>query len=83
MIRMLVSFGVFIIFLGATGTTDVVISDNGPEANLPFLFAAFAIAWLGFIVYAWYLASQHSRLRQDLANMQNQLTDIQNSINNQ
>lgn len=69
--------------LGATNTTEVVTGDHGPEANLPFLFAAFAVAWLGFMIYAWYLASQHAHLRQEIANMQSQLTDIQNSVNNQ
>ena len=82
MVRIIISTGVVIAFLGATNGTAVVTANQTPEANLPFLFAAFAIAWLGFIIYAWYLASQHSRLRQEIANMQKQLTDIQGSIDN-
>tara|TARA_B100001013_G_C24248769_1_gene300117 strand:- start:207 stop:473 length:267 start_codon:yes stop_codon:yes gene_type:complete len=74
---------ILLAFLGATSTSDVVTPGQNPEANLPFLFAAFAIAWLGFIIYAWYLASQHSQLRKEIANIQNQLTEIQDSVNNQ
>jgi CcmD family protein len=77
-IRMGAGSVIFLAFLGASST-----SVPAPEANLPFLFAAFAIAWLGFIIYAWYLASQHSQLRKEIANLQIQLTDIQNSVNNQ
>lgn len=82
MVRIIISTGILITFLGATNGTEVVTTSQSPEANLPFLFAAFAIAWLGFIIYAWYLASQHSRLRQEIANIQKQLTDIQDSIHN-
>tara|TARA_B100000809_G_scaffold222024_1_gene230723 strand:+ start:226 stop:492 length:267 start_codon:yes stop_codon:yes gene_type:complete len=82
-IRTLIGSLILLAFLGASSTSDIVTADQDPEANLPFLFAAFAIAWLGFIIYAWYLASQHSQLRKDIANIQSQLTEIQNSVNNQ
>ncbi|MBG94524.1 MAG: hypothetical protein CL793_04600 [Chloroflexi bacterium] len=81
-VRIIIGTGILIALLGASDGTEIATTNQSPEANLPFLFAAFAVAWLGFIIYAWYLASQHSRLRQEIANMQKQLTDIQDSIEN-
>ena len=81
-VRLIIGTGILVTLLGASDGTEISTINQGPEANLPFLFAAFAVAWLGFIIYAWYLASQHSRLRQEIANMRKQLTDIQDSVEN-
>ena len=32
--------------------------DRGPEANLPYLFAAYAVTWVGFFVYVYYLSQR-------------------------
>ena len=40
----------------------VVLLQSQPPANLAFLFAAFAVTWIIFFVYAFFI----SRRRQDL-----------------
>ncbi len=40
--------------------------DRGPEANLPYLFAAFAVTWVGFFVYVYYLSQRNRNLRREL-----------------
>ncbi len=34
--------------------------------HLPYLFAAFAVAWLGIFLYLWTLRRDAQRLRNDL-----------------
>ena len=36
------------------------------EANLPFLFAVYAITWLAFFGYAFYLSRRQAELRQEV-----------------
>ncbi|MYC31001.1 MAG: CcmD family protein [Chloroflexi bacterium] len=40
----------------------IILLQSQPPANLAFLFAAFAITWVIFFVYAFFI----SRRRQDL-----------------
>ena len=44
-----------------------------PPSNLPFLFAAFAVTWVAFFAYAFFV----SRQRQE---MQREVTDLQQAL---
>ena len=52
----------------------IILLQSGASAgNMPFLFAAFAVSWVAFFLYAWFLnrrqqetAKEIRRLRQAL-----------------
>ena len=50
-----------------------ILLQNQPPANLTFLFAAFAITWLVFFIYAFFV----SRRRQE---MEREIRDLQQSL---
>ena len=50
-----------------------ILLQTQPPANLPFLFAAFAITWIIFFVYAFFI----SRRRQDL---EREVRDLQQNV---
>ena len=52
----------------------IILLQSQPPANLAFLFAAFAITWIIFFVYAFFI----SRRRQDL---ERELRDLQGEAN--
>ena len=45
-------------------TTATESSD--PEANLPYLFAAYSVTWVGFFVYVYYLSQRNRNLRREV-----------------
>jgi len=44
-----------------------------PPANLPFLFAAFAVTWIAFFAYAFFLSRRQQELRKDIAELRGTL----------
>lgn len=52
----------------------IILLQSQPPANLAFLFAAFAITWVVFFVYAFFI----SRRRQDL---EREVRDLQGEAN--
>lgn len=46
---------------------------NGPPSNLPYLFAVFAVTWVVFFAYAFFV----SRRRQE---MQREVKDLQQAL---
>ncbi len=40
--------------------------DTDPEANLPYLFAAYTVTWIGFFVYVYYLSQKNRSLRREV-----------------
>ena len=40
--------------------------DSDPEAYLPYLFAAFALTWLAFFAYLFFIARKERALRQEM-----------------
>ena len=40
--------------------------DRGPEANLPYLFAAYTVTWVGFFVYVYYLSQRQRSLQREV-----------------
>ena len=37
-----------------------------PSANLPFLFAAFAVSWAAFFIYAFFVTCRQQELRREI-----------------
>ena len=40
--------------------------DTDPEANLPYLFAAYTITWIGFFAYVYYLSQKQRSLQREV-----------------
>ena len=40
--------------------------NDGPEANLPYLFAAYTVTWIGFFAYLYYLSQRQRNLRREV-----------------
>ena len=40
--------------------------DDGPEANLPYLFAVFIITWAAFFGYVFVMSRRQNELRQEI-----------------
>lgn len=43
------------------------------DKNLKFVFAAYSMAWLIFIFYAWILSRRQARLRKDLDDLKTRI----------
>ena len=44
-----------------------------PPANLPFLFAAFAVTWIAFFAYAFFVSRRQQELRKEIAELRGAL----------
>ena len=51
---------------GADQAAAETVVDDGPEANLPYLFAAYTLTWVGFFVYLYYLSQRQRSLRREV-----------------
>ncbi len=40
--------------------------ERGPEANLPYLFAAYTVTWIGFFAYLYYVSQRQRSLRREV-----------------
>ena len=47
-----------------------------PPANLTFLFAAFAVTWIVFFAYAFYISRRRQDLERDLRDMQLSMDEV-------
>ena len=45
------------------------------ESNLGFLFAGFAVVWVGIIAYAFYIGRRERTLRQEIDELRRQLAE--------
>ena len=54
--------------LAAALTLGAVPAQDGgdPEAYLPYLFAAFALTWVAFFAYLFFIARKERALRQEM-----------------
>ena len=48
---------------------------SNPEANLGFLFAVFAITWLGFFAYVFLIARRQKELNREIAILKNMIEE--------
>ena len=46
-----------------------------PSDNLPFMFAAYAIAWIAFCIYAFFISRRQQELEQEIMVLQKRLDD--------
>jgi len=44
-----------------------------PPANLPFLFGAFAVTWIAFFAYAFFVSRRQQELRKEIAELRGTL----------
>ena len=47
---------------------------SDPEANLPYLFAAYTITWIAFFIYLHYLSQKQQGLRREVEDLRQQLS---------
>lgn len=51
----------------------VLLQADLPPSNLPFLFAAFAVTWIVFFVYAFFVSRRRQEMEQEIRSMQQEL----------
>jgi CcmD family protein len=44
-----------------------------PPANLPFLFAAFAVTWIVFFAYAFFVSRRRQEVQRELRTLRQEL----------
>ena len=47
----------------------VLLQATLPAANLPFLFAAFAVTWIAFFAYAFFVSRRQQELCKEIAEL--------------
>ena len=48
---------------------------DGPEANLPYLFAAYIITWAAFFAYVFYVSRRQRELRNEIQDLKRALEE--------
>ena len=48
---------------------------SGPEANLPFLFAAYIVTWAAFFAYAFYVSRRQRELQNEIRDLKRALEE--------
>ena len=51
----------------------ILLQSELPSANLPFLFAAFAVSWAAFFIYAFFVTRRQQELRREIGEMRRAL----------
>ena len=51
----------------------VLLQATLPAANLPFLLAAFTVAWVAFFAYAFFVSRRQQELRKEIAELRRTL----------
>ena len=46
-----------------------------PSDNLPFMFVAYAIVWIAFCIYAFFISRRQQELEQEIMLLQRRLDD--------
>ena len=52
-----------------------------PPSNLPFLFAAFAVTWVAFFAYTFFLSKQRQEMQREVTDMQQALEQAEKPNN--
>ena len=60
---------------GAEQTPAEASEERGPEANLPYLFAAYSVTWVGFFAYLYYLSQKQQSLRLEVETLREALEE--------
>lgn len=59
----------------AQDQASTTVATSGPEANLPYLFAAYTITWIAFFAYLYYLSQRQQSLRRELDELREALAE--------
>lgn len=51
----------------------LLLDSHFPSANLPFLFAAFAVTWLIFFAYAFFVSNRRQEMQREIAELHREL----------
>ena len=51
----------------------ILLDSHFPSANLPFLFAAFAVTWVIFFVYAFFVSRRRQEMQREIAGLHREL----------
>ncbi len=51
----------------------LLLDSHFPSANLPFLFAAFAVTWAIFFVYAFFVSRRRQEMQREIAGLHREL----------
>ena len=82
MIRGLVVAYVIVLSLylsfGLAGASHATEEGRSPESNLPYLFAAFAVTWVGFFAYLLYISHRERELRREMRALRKTLEEQEN-----
>ena len=54
---------------------------NVPPSNLPFLFAAFAVTWVVFFVYAFFVSRRRQEMQREVKDLQQALEQAEEANN--
>jgi CcmD family protein len=46
-----------------------------PEANLPYLFAVYAVTWVAFFAYLYYLSQRQQNLRREVEELRQAMSE--------
>ena len=46
-----------------------------PEANLPYLFAVYAVTWIAFFAYLYYLSQRQQNLRREVEELREAMSE--------
>ncbi len=55
----------------------IILLQSQPPTNLAFLFAAFAVTWLVFFIYAFFVSRRRQELEREIREMQQSLENAQ------
>ena len=51
----------------------ILLQSSGPPANLSFLFAAFAVIWVVFFVYAFFVARRRQEMQREIVALRQEM----------
>jgi len=57
----------------------LLLDGHFPSANLPFLFAVFAVTWVIFFAYAFYVSRRRQEMQREIAELHRELEQEKSS----
>ena len=52
-----------------------LLQATAPSANLPFLFAAFAVSWVVFFAYAFFVSRRQQEMQREIMELRRALEE--------
>ena len=53
----------------------ILLQAAAPSSNLPFLFAAFAVSWLVFFAYAFFVSRRQQEMQREIRELRQALEE--------